>query len=40
MLLFQIPNKDNPAPQVFKCMDLSKEIANFLGDSKFNKLTN
>ena len=40
MLLFQIPNKDNPAPQVFKCMDLSKEIADFLGDSKFKKLIN
>lgn len=40
MLLFQIPNKDNPAPQVFKCMDLSKEIADFLGDSKFKKLVN
>ena len=40
MVLFQIPNKDNPAPQVFKCMDLSKEIADFLGDSKFKKLVN
>ena len=40
MVLFQIPNKDNPAPQVFKCIDFSKEIADFLGDSKFKKLIN
>jgi hypothetical protein len=40
MVLFQIPNKDNPAPQVFKCIDFSQEIADFLGDSKFKKLIN
>ena len=30
MVLFQIPNKDNPMPQVFRCLDFSSYIANFL----------
>ena len=30
MVLFQIPNKDNPMPQVFKCLDFSKYIADYL----------
>lgn len=31
LILFQIPNKDNPMPQVYNCMDLSEQIKNFLG---------
>ena len=30
MVLFQIPNKDNPMPQVFRCLDLSNYIAEYL----------
>ena len=30
MVLFQIPNKDNPMPQVFRCLDFSSYIAKFL----------
>ena len=30
MVLFQIPGKDNPMPQVFRCLDLSNYIAEFL----------
>ena len=36
MVLFQIPNKDNPMPQVFRCLDFSSYIANFL-DKKIVK---
>lgn len=34
MVLFQIPNKDNPMPQVYKCMDFSGDIAKFLCQNK------
>jgi hypothetical protein len=30
MILIQIPNKDNPMPQVFKCMDFKNQIKNIL----------
>lgn len=30
MLLFQIPGKDNPAPQVFRCLDFKPQIAQYL----------
>ena len=30
MILIQIPNKDNPMPQVFRCMDFKNQIKNIL----------
>lgn len=29
MILFQIPGKDNPMPQVFRCLDFKQQIANY-----------
>ena len=30
MVLFQIPGKDNPCPQVYRCMDFSPQISSLL----------
>lgn len=30
MILFQIPSKDIPCPQVYRCMDLKNQIKNIL----------
>lgn len=34
LVLFQIPGKDNPMPQVFRCLDFSSQIAKFLSEHK------
>ena len=30
MVLFQLPNKDNPCPQVYRCLDFSPQISSIL----------
>lgn len=30
MVLFQLPNKDNPCPHVFRCLDFSSQISSIL----------
>lgn len=32
MVLFQIPGKDNPCPQVYRCIDFSKQISSILSN--------
>lgn len=34
MILFQIPGKDNPMPQVFRCLDFKQQIANYFDKNK------
>jgi ATP-dependent exoDNAse (exonuclease V) beta subunit len=34
LVLFQIPGKENPMPQVFRCMDFSQYIADFFNSKK------
>lgn len=37
MILFQIPGKDNPMPQVFRCFDFKQQIANYFDNKNKNK---
>lgn len=37
MILFQIPGKDNPMPQVFRCLDFKSQIANYLEKGQIGK---
>ena len=34
LVLFQIPGKENPMPQVYRCMDFKQQIADYFKNKK------
>ena len=34
LILFQIPGKENPMPQVYRCMDFKQQIADYFKNKK------